>query len=77
MEQKENKQKTQAAEDQVSCPPQQPVEPHPFISSFSIFNALLYNYLKSKSFIFFAFVTLEDQCDDTYLCFNIVPFLQR
>ena len=32
MEQKENKQKTQAAEDQVSCPPQQPVEPHPFIS---------------------------------------------
>ncbi len=32
MEQKENKQKTQAAEEQVSCPPQQPVEPHPFIS---------------------------------------------
>ena len=32
MEQKENKQKTQAAENQVSCPPQQPVEPHPFIS---------------------------------------------
>ena len=32
MEQKENKQKTQASEEQVSCPPQQPVEPHPFIS---------------------------------------------
>ena len=32
MEQKENKQKTQVAEEQVSCPPQQPVEPHPFIS---------------------------------------------
>ena len=32
MEQKENKQKTQVAEEQVSCPPQQPMEPHPFIS---------------------------------------------
>ena len=32
MESKENKQKTQAAEEQVSCPPQQPMEPHPFIS---------------------------------------------
>ena len=32
MESKENKQKTQAAEEQVSYPPQQPKEPHPFIS---------------------------------------------
>ena len=32
MESKENKQKTQADEEQVSCPPQQPMEPHPFIS---------------------------------------------
>ena len=32
MEQEEKKQKSQAAENQVSCPPQQPVEPHPFIS---------------------------------------------
>ena len=32
MEQEEKKQKSQAAENQVSCPPQQPVSPHPFIS---------------------------------------------
>ena len=32
MEQEEKKQKSQAAENQVFCPPQQPVEPHPFIS---------------------------------------------
>ena len=32
MEQKEKKQKSQAAENQVSCPPQQPASPHPFIS---------------------------------------------
>ena len=32
MESKGNKQKTQAAEEQVSYPPQQPKEPHPFIS---------------------------------------------
>ena len=31
MESKENKQKTQAAEEQVSCQPQQSMEPHPFI----------------------------------------------
>jgi len=32
MEQEEKKQKSQAAENQVSCPPQQPASPHPFIS---------------------------------------------
>lgn len=32
MEQKEKKQKSQAAENQASCPPQQPASPHPFIS---------------------------------------------
>ena len=32
MEQKENNQKTQAAENQASCSPQQSVGPNPFIS---------------------------------------------
>ena len=32
MEQEEKKQKSQAAENQASCSPLQPVEPHPFIS---------------------------------------------
>ena len=32
MEQKEKKQKSQAAENQASCPPQQPASPNPFIS---------------------------------------------
>ena len=32
MEQEEKKQKSQAVENQVSCPPQQPTSPHPFIS---------------------------------------------
>ncbi len=32
MEQEEKKQKSQAAENQASCPPQQPASPHPFIS---------------------------------------------
>ena len=32
MKQEEKKQKSQAAENQVSCPPQQPASPHPFIS---------------------------------------------
>ena len=32
MEQEEKNQKFQTAENQTSCSPQQPVEPHPFIS---------------------------------------------